>query len=370
MNPPRATSGALDWAGAKPASLSLTSVTRAIVATSTPRPEPPPAAGSLGPRIDFEEIARRLDAELLHPLPRSGRGARLEQVFLRGGDWRHALQVRRSAPDLVISLSEQIGLPLSFVGLPSTRHVMVAHNLTTDRRRAFQRRTRYLQRFDRIIVLSRAQERYLLEEAQVPRERVRFFCDKVDHRFFQPVDDLCMGGYVVSVGREQRDYGTLIDALSMLGTPATIVPSSLWNPSAEIGRRELPTTLTIRQGLSSVELRSLYAAATMVVVPLHGGVDYAAGVNALLEAMAMCKPVIVSDIPGLEGYVEDRVTGRVVPPGDPDELSKVMGELFDDPDEARRLAHNARGAVNDGMNLDAYVDNVVSTAREAWGSED
>lgn len=290
----------------------------------------------------------------------------MDRKVLRGGNWRHAWQVRRRPVEIFLSLTEQIGLPLAFVKPRGPRHVLVAHNLTTDRRRAFQQRTRYLQRFDRILVLSRAQERYLRDEAGLPSERVRFVFDKVDHRFFTPRSDDDGDGYLLSVGQEQRDYPTFLAAARHLGVPAVIVPSSLWNLAADVGSQVLPSNVSTQRDLSFPALRDLYDRASLVVVPLHRGVAYAAGVNAVLEAMAMRKPLIVSAIPGLDGYLDDGVTGRLVPPEDPSGLAAVMRELLADRSEARRLAVNARAVVDGGRNLDTYVQAIVDTTREVF----
>lgn len=337
-------------------------MTQALVLTASPQGD---AAGHLpGPRIDFEEIAKALDAGVAHPDPRTGLAGWVDKKILRGGNWRHAWQVRRRPVGAFLSLTEEIGLPLAFVKPRAIGHVLVAHNLTTERRRAFQQRTRYLQRFDRILVLSRAQERYLRQEAGLSSERVRFVFDKVDHRFFTPQSDDDGDGYLLSVGQEQRDHSTFLAAVRDLGVPAVIVPSSLWNPAADVGWQALPSNVSIQRGLSFPALRDLYDRASLVVVPLHRAVAYAAGVNAVLEAMAMRKPLIVSAIPGLDGYLDDGVTARLVPPQDPAALAAVMFELLADRVEARRLARNARAVVEGGRNLDTYVQAVVDTTRE------
>lgn len=339
-------------------------MTQALVLTASPQGD---AAGRWpGPRIDFEEIARALGAEVAHPDPHTGVAGWMDRKVLRGGNWRHAWQVRRRPVGTFLSLTEQIGLPLAFVKPRGTRHVLVAHNLTTERRRAFQRRTRYLQRFDRILVLSRAQERYLRHEAGVSSERVRFVFDKVDHRFFTPQSDDDGDGYLLTVGQEQRDYPTFLAAARHLGLPAVIVPSSLWNPAENFSRQALPPHVSIRRDLSFSALRDLYDRASLVVVPLHPGIIYAAGVNAVLEAMAMRKPLIVSAIPGLDGYLDDGVTARLVPPEDPSTLASVVHELLADRTEARRLADNARAVVEGGRNLDTYVQAVVDTTRQVF----
>jgi glycosyltransferase involved in cell wall biosynthesis len=240
---------------------------------------------------------------------------------------------------------------------------MIGHNLTTPRRRALQKRTKFLNRIDRVIVLSRAQERYLLEEVALPAERVVFLRDKVDHRFFAPQGAEGSAGFVLSVGREQRDYATLVQAARSGGFRTVIVPSSLWMPSDQIGSRSLPPNVEIRQGLSFSELRSLYDRAGAVAVPILPGVQYAAGVNAVLEGMAMAKPVVVTGSPGLEGYLDER-TMRVVPPGDADALGAALSQLLNAREQAQRLGSEARRSIEAGLNLDSYVQGVVSTIRQ------
>lgn len=341
-------------------------MSQALVLTGSPQSGPSPNARSPGPRIDFEEIAHALDAEVTHPDAPTGMAGWVESKVLRGGNWRHAWQVHRRPVGAFLSLTEKIGLPLAFLKPRATRHVLIAHNLTTERRRAFQQRTRYLQRFDRILVLSRAQETYLRHEAGVSAESVRFVFDKVDHRFFTPQSDDDGDGYMLSVGQEQRDYPTFLAAARHLGVPAIIVPSSLWNPTDSVDRQALPPHVSIHCDLPFPSLRDLYDRASLVVVPLHAGTAYAAGVNAVLEAMAMRKPLIVSATPGLDGYLDDGVTARLVPPGSPPTLAAAMRELLTDRAEARRLANNARAVVEGGRNLDTYVEAVVATMREVF----
>jgi glycosyltransferase involved in cell wall biosynthesis len=60
--------------------------------------------------------------------------------------------------------------------------------------------------------------------------------------------------------------------------------------------------------------------------------------NVLAEAMAMQVPVVASDISGIGELVRDGSSGRLVPPGDPDALARVLDELLRDEPQRRRLA--------------------------------
>ena len=316
-----------------------------------------------GPRCDFVEIARALGGEVLLPGQLAGSLGRLQERCRRLGYWGLAWRARRADSPLVVSLSEKIGMCVSLLARPGPAQVVIAHNLTTRRRRALQDCSAWLQRVDRVLVLARPQETYLLDEVKLDATRVRFLYDKVDHRFFAPQggpDE----GYVLSVGQTGRDYRTLFEAVGPTGAPTVVVPSSKWISTADRSVEAVPPNVTVRQGLSSVALRRLYDRASVVVVPLEPGLEWAAGANGVLEAMAMRKPLIVSATPGMADYVSDGENALVVPPRDPRSLGAAITTLLAERGAASRLAAAGRILVGSGRNLDGYVANVVAAASE------
>lgn len=63
--------------------------------------------------------------------------------------------------------------------------------------------------------------------------------------------------------------------------------------------------------------------------------------NVVLEAMALGTPLVVSDLPSLCEWVDDRVTGLVFPVGQPEALAVALQELNDDPEGRARRAQVA-----------------------------
>lgn len=61
-----------------------------------------------------------------------------------------------------------------------------------------------------------------------------------------------------------------------------------------------------------------------------------------VEASAIGRPVVASDLPALAELVEDGVTGRLVRAADVEGLVTVLGELLDDADQRRRLGAAGR----------------------------
>ncbi len=66
---------------------------------------------------------------------------------------------------------------------------------------------------------------------------------------------------------------------------------------------------------------------------------------ALLEAMALGVPLVVSAIPGNRRLVTDFVEGRLVPPDNPETLARVIIEQWDNFDRAIKMGCVARNRV-------------------------
>lgn len=66
----------------------------------------------------------------------------------------------------------------------------------------------------------------------------------------------------------------------------------------------------------------------------------------MLEAMALGRPVIASDVDGVDSVVHDNETGLLVPPSNSEVLAQRIIELLRDPFRARRLADSARDKVH------------------------
>jgi glycosyltransferase involved in cell wall biosynthesis len=313
------------------------------------------------PRVDFVELARLLEARLSYPPTAHALLGGLERRL--GLTLSQALHARRHSASVWVSLSEGVGLPLATLDHGRTPHVMVAHNLMRPRMRAYARITRSLERIDRILVFSRSHEAYLRNELGVDGERVRFMHDKVDQRFWS-AQGAAGDGSVLSVGRERRDYGVLLEAVRSPPVPTVIVASSLWASGGRTSMARADPHVTVLQGVSFRELRDHYDRAAVVVVPLRGQERYAAGVNSVQEAMAMGKAVIVTDTPGIADYVVDGETARVVPPADPQALRGVLKELLADDAERARLGANARAAIDSGRTLEDFLRTFSTAVRE------
>ena len=84
---------------------------------------------------------------------------------------------------------------------------------------------------------------------------------------------------------------------------------------------------------------------------------------AVMEAMALEKPVVCSRIAGLPEVVRDGQTGILVPPGDALALQNALEKLFADANLRRTLGRNARRFLEDHFDQGACLDSMESYFR-------
>ncbi len=126
------------------------------------------------------------------------------------------------------------------------------------------------------------------------------------------------------------------------------------------GLRTLASELGIAERISwagvvpNDELPWHYAAADMLVVP-----SYSESFSIVAaEAMACGTPVVASDVPGPASFIEDCISGRLVPAGNSPALAGAICELLDDAELRRRLGFGALAAAQE-MSWEASADAVV-----------
>lgn len=150
------------------------------------------------------------------------------------------------------------------------------------------------------------------------------------------------GDYVFAGGDGHRDYRTLLDAVRGLLVPVRIATRR--NDWCE------PDTLSTNvevQPATPVGFRELMAGARLVVVPLEAGHIHVGGEQTYLNAMAMGKPVIVTDELGAPDYIQHGVNGLVVPAGDAGALRAAIESVLSNSEFAADLSRNASRTYDD-----------------------
>jgi hypothetical protein len=173
-----------------------------------------------------------------------------------------------------------------------------------------------------------------------------------------PVTD---AGVVFAGGDSLRDYGPLIQAAREMDAPIRIA-------SRRLGDVAMPANV-VAGPVPPDRYDELFRTAAVVVVPLAGGTDRSAGQQTYLNAMAIGKPVIVTDAPGVRDYVDDRATGLIVPSGDAGALATAIRWVLDpaNRDEVSAMRARARDVARTRFSTRSYVSRILAVADEGWG---
>ena len=78
--------------------------------------------------------------------------------------------------------------------------------------------------------------------------------------------------------------------------------------------------------------------------------------NTTLEAMSTGLPVIVTDVSGMREVVGETQAGIIVPPGDIDNMAKVLVELIRDPVRRQELGDRGRQVILDRYSIGHVTD--------------
>lgn len=89
---------------------------------------------------------------------------------------------------------------------------------------------------------------------------------------------------------------------------------------------------------------------------------------ALLEGMALARPIVASAVGGIPEMLVDGESGRLVPPDDPAALAGAVIELLGDEARRRRIGEAARARLTGTFALDAFARTMFAAFDEAVGS--
>lgn len=149
--------------------------------------------------------------------------------------------------------------------------------------------------------------------------------------------EIIQGQYLFSGGNTARDYPTLLEAVKDIDQEVFIACSD----SSFLKNSHLPKNVTI-ESVTHYEFRKLMKNSWINVVPLTKGTGHKAGQQTFLNAMAMGKPVIVTDPEGARDYIESGHDGLLVPPEDPEKLKEAITFLLKDVQNAISIAKKAK----------------------------
>ncbi len=84
----------------------------------------------------------------------------------------------------------------------------------------------------------------------------------------------------------------------------------------------------------------------------------------VIEAMAMGRPIVATDIDGVREELEDGITGLLVPPENSDALAESIIDLLVDKDKSSQMGINARREAEEKFGVDLMLKNVENVYEE------
>lgn len=223
---------------------------------------------------------------------------------------------------------------------------------------------------DHLVVVSKAIDAKVVEEGRTNTRRSLIY-NGVDLERYDHQDPCCTlrdeyamdpGAAIVGVvGRLELEKGhpTLLEAWPMV---LAEVPSAYLLIVGEGSRLDALHQIARDQGIERHviftgrrdDIPAVTAALDVAVLPSY---REAQGLT-ILEAMALARPVVASNVGGIPEMVEDGVTGLLVPPHDPPALAAAIVRLLTDHPLADMVARAGHDLVHDRFCIQLMVNAV------------
>lgn len=274
-------------------------------------------------------------------------------------------------------LAGRTGVPVVGADLVATltwsgRPAEVAQNLVA----ALVNRLVAVPRMKRIVVLCEHMRQESLRWLRIPPERLVTVYNAVDPDHFAPQPP----------GAElKRSLGFPAES-PVIGCSARLVPHKgqglLVEAVARLRRSDLrvlligdgPDEEDLRRRIAALglepqfhlmdfplDLRPYLALVDVLVLPSSSeGLP-----TALLQGMAMERPVVGTDVQGIPEVIRDGVNGRLFPLGDADALADRLRELLDSPDRRAEMGREGRRRVLEDFSLSRMLERLEAVYDQA-----
>ena len=229
----------------------------------------------------------------------------------------------------------------------------------------------------KVITVSGDVARLTIDVEKVPRKKVKIIYNGIDVEHFKddgfdqsykkslgfPMDSYIIGS--IARFNRDKDFETLVEAFAKIYTKyphAWLLLVGGGETLSDI--KQLVNDLGLNQRVIFTGYRSdikeLLSLMDMYVLSTH-----TEGISiSLLEALAMEKPAIATNVGGNGEIIEDRQNGILVPENDSDALAQSMATLIDNPELAREYGRKGRETVIEKFSLQNLVKEYEAIYRE------
>ncbi len=174
------------------------------------------------------------------------------------------------------------------------------------------------------------------------------------------------GEYLLYAGRLAPEKGvrTLLKAMEGVDIPLLIAGNGPDLPTLErlAMERNLASRVTFLGHCAQEQLARVIAGALFIVVPSE---SFENAPMAVLEAFALGKPVVGSDIGGIPEMITSGKTGLLFQPGNPDQLRDAIRHMLASPSNVAVMGDAARVVARTRFSSDAHVRGLLDIYEEA-----
>lgn len=229
----------------------------------------------------------------------------------------------------------------------------------------------------RVIALSNAIARHMIEDFGVPCERIRLVPRSVDlakFKYISPEQKRKKEFNVGIIARIRPIKGHLYFIKAMAKVARVVPHLKIWivgeAPQSGAAYKEQVQVLTKRLGLwhcteflgTQSNIPEILSHLDLLVMAT---VTNEAFGRVIVEAQAAGVPVVATRVGGVVDIIEDKETGLLVSPQDASAISDAVIKLFKDPQLCRRLSLKALKKAQEKYNLDLFVENTLQVYKEA-----
>ncbi|MEW6101644.1 MAG: GT4 family glycosyltransferase PelF [Candidatus Omnitrophota bacterium] len=229
----------------------------------------------------------------------------------------------------------------------------------------------------RVIVLSNVIARHMIDDFNVPNERIRLVARSVDLTRFKyegPAAKRKEEFNVGIIGRitPLKGHSYFIKAMAKL---ARINPRlKIWivgdAPQSKQAYKEELQVLVKRLGLSHCteflgnqrDIPGILSHLDLLVLATTAQEAFG---RVIIEAQASGVPVVATEVGGVVDIIENKKTGMLVPPADPQRIAEAALKIYEDREFAEYLARNAYEKVKEKYSLDLMVKNTMDVYQDA-----
>lgn len=203
--------------------------------------------------------------------------------------------------------------------------------------------TRWLiKNIDYIVYLAPTEREYFINTFHFSADKQQFIPFAINTECYEKGEREQVTGidfpYLLSVGNDvHRDIDLLIEIANELEGKIKVVFASN-NPEFKEKAKTCSNLYVVTGNLK--QIRWLYEQCLFAILPLKYN-EHVSGCTTILEAGAIKKTIIVTEIPGIEAYLQDGVTGLLTREGNLQEFIEKINSLIDNPSIREDLGEKA-----------------------------